>query len=123
MIPKPELPPLPRSVAEATAECRTLYERYWPELRPRLLAALPPPDGSPVTVAADPQVILLTAAGVSNEGPSSWVLVLVPALSWPWVSAWGSLEPPRRDGENAQKPGKNGGKMGEIQPKTCEGRS
>ena len=70
MIPKPELPPLPRSVAEATAECRTLYERYWPELRPRLLAALPPPDGSPVTVAADPQVILLTAAGVSNEGPS-----------------------------------------------------
>ena len=68
MIPKPELPPLPRSVAEATAECRTLYERYWPELRPRLLAALPPPDGSPVTVAADPQVILPTAAGVSNEG-------------------------------------------------------
>ena len=55
VIPKPELPPLPRSVAEATAECQTLYERYWPELRPRLLAALPPPDGSPVTVAADPQ--------------------------------------------------------------------
>ena len=55
MIPKPELPPLPRSVAEATAECRTLYERYWPELRPRLLAALPPPDGSAVTVAPDPQ--------------------------------------------------------------------
>ena len=34
VIPKPELPPLPRSVAEATAECQTLYERYWPELRP-----------------------------------------------------------------------------------------
>ena len=27
VIPKPELPSLPRSVAEATAECQTLYER------------------------------------------------------------------------------------------------
>ena len=44
------------------------------------------------------------------------------AVSWPWVSAWGSLEPSRRGGENAQKTGKNGGKMGEIRPKTCEGR-
>ena len=35
-------------------------------------------------------------------------------ISWPWVSACGSLEPPRRDGENAQKTGKNGGKTGEI---------
>ena len=43
------------------------------------------------------------------------------AVSWPWVLAWGSLEPPRRDGENAQKTGKNGGKMGEIRSKTCEG--
>ena len=48
---------------------------------------------------------------------------VVPAVSWPWVSAWGSLEPPRRDGENAQRTGKNGEEMGEIQPKTCEGRS
>ena len=30
------------------------------------------------------------------------------------VPAWGSLEPSRRDGENAQKTGKNGGEMGEI---------
>ena len=43
-------------------------------------------------------------------------------VSWPWVPACGSLEPPRRDGENAQKMGKNGEKMGKIQPKTCEGR-
>ena len=33
------------------------------------------------------------------------------------VSACGSLEPPQRDGENAQKTGKNGVKMGEIRPK------
>ena len=50
------------------------------------------------------QVILPAASGVSNEGRSSPVLVPVPAVSWPWVPAWGSLEPPRRDGENA-KPG------------------
>ena len=52
--------------------------------------------------------------------PTVWTPV--PAVSWPWVPACGSLEPPRRDGENAQKTGKNGGKMGEIQPKKC-GRS
>ena len=43
------------------------------------------------------------------------------AVSWPWVPAWGSLEPPRRDGENAQKTRKNAEKMGEIRPKTCKG--
>ena len=32
------------------------------------------------------------------------------AVSWPWVLAWGSLEPSRRGGENAQKTGKNGEK-------------
>ena len=41
------------------------------------------------------------------------------AVSWPWVPAWGSLEPSRRGGENAQKTRKNGGKMGEIWSKTC----
>ena len=41
------------------------------------------------------------------------------AVSWPWVPAWGSLEPPRRGGENAQKTRKNGGKMGEIPSKRC----
>ena len=45
----------------------------------------------------------------------------VPAVSWPQVPAWGSLEPSRRDGENAQKAGKNSEKMGEIRPKKCEG--
>ena len=69
------------------------------------------------------QLILWLAPGVSNEGRSSPLLVLVPAVSWPWVPAWGSLEPPRRDGENAQKTRKNGEKMGEIQPKRCEGSS
>ena len=49
------------------------------------------------------QVILPTAPAASNEGGSSPLLALVPAVSWPWVPAWGSLEPPRRDGENAQK--------------------
>ena len=44
------------------------------------------------------QVILPPAPGVSNEGPRSRVLVPLPAVSWPWVPAWGSLEPPRRDG-------------------------
>ena len=36
--------------------------------------------------------------------------------------AWGLLEPSRRGGENAQKTRNNGGKMGEIRPKRCEGR-
>ena len=45
------------------------------------------------------------------------------AVSWPWVPAWGSLEPSRRGGENAQKTTKNGEKMGEIQPNKCEGGS
>ena len=34
------------------------------------------------------------------------------AVSWSWVPAWGSLEPSRRGGENAQKTGKNGGENG-----------
>ena len=66
------------------------------------------------------QLILWLAPGVSNEGGSSPLLVPLPAVSWPWVSAWGSLEPPRRDGENAQKTRKNGEEMAEIWPKTCE---
>ena len=41
------------------------------------------------------QVILPTAPGTSNEGGSSELLVPLPAVSWPWVPAWGSLEPPR----------------------------
>ena len=49
------------------------------------------------------QLILWLASGVSNEGGSSPLLALLPAVSWPWVLAWGSLEPPRRGGENAQK--------------------
>ena len=37
------------------------------------------------------------------------------AVSRPWVPAWGLLEPPRRDGENA-KTGRNGQRMGEMLP-------
>ena len=43
----------------------------------------------------------------------------LPAVSWPWVPAWGSLEPPHQDGENAQKTRKNGEEMGEIRSKKC----
>ena len=53
--------------------------------------------------------------------PPKWCLGALATVSWPWVPAWGSLEPPRQDGENAQKMGKNGEKMGEIRPKTCKG--
>ena len=56
------------------------------------------------------QVSLSPAPGVSNEGGSSELLVPLPAVSWLWVPAWGSLEPSRQGGENAQKTGKTGGK-------------
>ena len=42
------------------------------------------------------------------------------AVSWPWVLAWGALEPSRRGGENAQKTAKNGEEMAEMWSKTCE---
>ena len=58
------------------------------------------------------QVILPPAPAVSNEGGSSELLVLLPAVSWSWVPAWGSLEPSRQDGENAQKTRKKRGKNG-----------
>ena len=67
-----------------------------------------------MSMLGNKKVILPTASGVSNEGGSSPLLAPLPAVSWRWVPAWGSLEPPRRGGENAQKTGKNGAKMGEI---------
>ena len=52
-----------------------------------------------------------TISKVFGPSPgSSPLLVPLPAVSWPWVAAWGSLEPPRRDGEDAQKTGKTGEK-------------
>ena len=66
------------------------------------------------------QVILPPTPAVSNEGGSSPLLDPLPAVFWPWVSAWGSMEPSRPGGENAQKTRKNGEKMGEIWPKKCE---
>ena len=44
------------------------------------------------------QLILWLASGASNEGRSSPLLALAPAISWPWVPAWGSLEPSRPGG-------------------------
>ena len=60
-----------------------------------------------------------TNFSATPAGQSSPLLVPLPAVSWPWVLAWGSLEPSRRAGENAQKTRKNGGKMGEIPSKRC----
>ena len=54
-------------------------------------------------------------------GPPKRCLGALDTVSWPWIPVLGSLEPPRRDGENAQTTGKNGGKIGEIRSKRCEG--
>ena len=93
------------------SECKGMADRII-EMRQLLVdnlaAAGSTKDWSHITS----QVILPTAPGVSNEGPRSRVLVPLPAVSWPWVPAWGSLEPPRQDGENAQKNGKKRGKNG-----------
>ena len=53
-------------------------------------------------------------------GPPKRCLGALDTVSWPWVPAWGSLEPSRPGGESAQKTGKNGGEMGEIWSKKCE---
>ena len=83
-------------------------------------SAAPAPGGwATASAKLSAQVILPPAPGMSNEGGSSPLLALAPAVSWPWVPAWGSLEPCRRGGENAQKTGENGGKMGEIWSKKC----
>ena len=42
--------------------------------------------------------------------PPKRCLGALDTVSWPWIPVLGSLEPPRRDGENAQKTGKNGEK-------------
>ena len=55
-------------------------------------------------------------------GPAKRCLGALDTVSWPWIPVLGSLEPPRRDGENAQKTGIFGEKMGEIRPKKCEPR-
>ena len=51
----------------------------------------------PTIAQAFTQVILPPAPAVSNEGRSSPLLALAPAVSWPCVLACGSLEPPRRE--------------------------
>ena len=54
-------------------------------------------------------------------GPAKRCLGALDTVSWPWIPVLGSLEPPRRGGENAQKTGIFGEKMGEIRSKRCEG--
>ena len=54
-------------------------------------------------------------------GPLKRCLGALDTVSWPWIPVLGLLEPPRRDGENAQKTRKNGEEMGEIWSKRCEG--
>ena len=64
---------------------------------------------SPATVGLLLQVIPpIGAEGLDRRGPGG----ALPAVSWPRVPACGSLEPPRRDGENAQKTGKKRGENG-----------
>ena len=55
---------------------------------------------------------LLVFLGCCSRCRPSPLLALLPAVSWPWVPAWGLLEPSRRGGENAQKTRKNGGENG-----------
>ena len=51
--------------------------------------------------------------------PEKRCLDALATVSWPCVAACGSLEPPRRDGENAQTTRENGEKLGEIRSKRC----
>ena len=74
-----------------------------------------------VVWSASPVDPLVSTCGVERRAEFS-ALGSGAAVSWPWVSAWGSLEPSRRGGENAQKARKNGEEMGEIWSKTCEHR-
>ena len=64
------------------------------------------------------QVILPPASEVSNEGPRSRVLGLLPAVSWPWVSAWGSLECLVETVKTRKKRGKTGKKWARYGLKT-----
>jgi len=53
--------------------------------------------------------------------PAKRCLGALGTVSWPWIPVLGLLEPPRRGGENAQKTGIFGEKMGQIRSKRCEG--
>eukprot|EP01045_Picozoa_sp_COSAG04_P016631 COSAG04_NODE_1405_length_6901_cov_9.408262_3_plen_257_part_00 len=54
-------------------------------------------------------------------GPPKRCLGALATVSWPWAPAWSSLEPPRRDGGNAQKGEKTGGKWARYGPKCVKG--
>ena len=72
-----------------------------------------------VVWSASPVDPLVSTCGVERRAEFP-ALGSLAAVSWPWVPAWGSLEPSRPGGGNAQKTGKKGAKMGEIRPKKCE---
>ena len=75
-------------------------------------------------IRADPLPSLPTMRSEHPElaRPLKRCLGALATVSRPWVLVCGSLEPPRRDGENAQKTGENGEKMGEIRPRSADRR-
>ena len=62
-----------------------------------------------------------SALAQTDERAEFGTLGPLAAVSWPWVPACGLLEPPRRDGENAQKTGKTGGKWARYGLKRVKG--
>ena len=103
-----------QSTAPSTAGTLTVSGNWSASAR----ASLPLTMGSAGDHPGDPSHC---TCGVERRAEFS-ALGSLAAVSWPWVPAWGSLEPSRRGGENAQKTRKNGEKMGEIWSKTCEHR-
>ena len=65
----------------------------------------------PRRLPVDPLVSIWGVERGGQFSPLSWSSCRL-AVSWPWVPAWGSLEPPRQNGENAQKTGEKRGKNG-----------
>ena len=83
--------------------------------------AHPPNDDFPTSWTTDEEINpcawpVMRSEHAELARPEKWCSDPLATVSWPWVPACGSLEPPRRDGENAQKTGENGAKMGEIRP-------
>ena len=86
--------------------------------RRRLVAEVVGEPGGEDVAAGDIQTVELFEDALDGEdehrgeGPRSRVLVPLPAVSWPWDPPWGSLEPPRPGGENAQQNGNFRGRNG-----------
>ena len=91
---------------------------------PRAHAGTPPSPIAPPPTAPPPPPALPPAMRSEHPNlarPPKRCLGALDTVSWPWIPVLGSLEPPRRDGENAPKTRKNGGELGEIWSKRCEG--